>query len=85
VLIELHGIDNVIGLLRNEAVGLIVKRRNCFRGARWQIGPVREVLRKGQSRRSNTYKEYGNNDPDSHWLSHFWTELWDYLVRKHYL
>jgi hypothetical protein len=49
VLIELHGVGNVIGLHRNEAVGLIVERRNCFRGARRQIRPVREVLRKDKS------------------------------------
>jgi hypothetical protein len=69
VLIELHGIGNVIGLRCNEAVGLIVERRKCLRGARRQIRPMREVLRKGHGRRSNTHKEYGKNDPESHWLS----------------
>jgi hypothetical protein len=45
VFIELHGVGNVIGLARNEAVGLIVERRKCFRSARRQIRPMREVLR----------------------------------------
>src|SRR6266403_4056510 len=34
MLVELHCIGNVISLRRNESIGLIVERRNCFRGAR---------------------------------------------------
>jgi MOSC domain-containing protein YiiM len=84
VLIELHSIGNVVCLRLNEAVGLIIERRQCFRGARWkrQSGLMSKVLRKGKSRRSDTYKQYRQNDPDFHWLSHFWPGG-DLKMRKH--
>jgi hypothetical protein len=82
MLVELHGIGNVICLRRNETVGLIVERCERFRGARWKIRPVWEVLRKSKSRRTDADKEYWQNAPDSHHLFHFWAEYWTLLGAK---
>jgi hypothetical protein len=79
MLVELHGIGNVICLRRNETVGLIVERCERFRGARWKIRPVWEVLRKSESRRTDADKEYWQNAADSHHLFHFWAGYWTLL------
>ena len=88
--VELHRIGNVVRLSLNEAVGLIIERRKCLRGARRQIRPVREVLGecealgKCKGRGSNTYKEYGQNDPDSHLGIPLLGWILDFLMGKHY-